>query len=430
MLLQTGIIKEEIYIAGTGSMYPTFPKGEGETDIVRAQETVAWPLMKPYPTGITLFGKRFLGYEIKRGDILSFSNDRTDEITTEHYGTSSGLVKRVIALPEDTIEIRDGFVKVNGEVIDEPYTAKPRSTYGGAYLSDCQTLTIPEGKLFVMGDNRKESLDSRNELELISLFDIDHVISINEQDEFKSRWRDTGQDQNEANKPSLNVNIYLSLLNNKRKEAGIKSLTYNQKLEQSAFKRGQVILKFNDLSFEATRSGYTMAKALAEVGYSNIVMGEAPVLGFYDADELIDGFFAFPDTKRFLLDKDYQETGVAVVVGHINNCPTQIIVQHLAGYVPPNYKRENIESWKKLRANLEKVLPSWEGTRDIPQFYEENKEKLDRIITVIKLRIDRVSAIVRRMEINQWLTDEEQKFIEEDQTLHTEQERLTREVNP
>lgn len=428
-LLQTGFITEEIFIAGTGSMYPTFPKGEGDSDITRAQAIVAWPLMKAYPTGFEMFGKRFFSYKIQQGDIVSFSNKKTDEITAQHYKTLSGFVKRVIGLPGDTIEIRDGFVKINGEIIQEPYIAKPRSSYGGEFLSDCQVLTIPQKKLFVMGDNRKESLDSRNELELISIDDVDHVIPIDEQDKLKANWRDTSNDLKNANKPSLDVNAYIALLNDKRKEFGAKPLSYNEKLEQSAFKRGQAILRFNDLSFEATRSGFTQKKAFEEVGYFNIVTGESPVLGFYDAQELIENFSAFPSTKKFLLNKDYQETGVAVVLGQINGCPTQAIVQHLGGYVPPNYKQDDITSWKKLAENLREVLPSWENAKQNSVFYDKNKEKVDRMVSIIKLRIDRTDMIVSRMEQNQWLTSGEEKFAQEDATLHAEQERLAKELN-
>lgn len=429
LILRTGLIKEEVYIAGTGSMYPTFPKGEGESDIVRASETVAWPKMKSYPQGLEIFGIRFFGYKLQRGDIVSFSNAKTRQITLSQYGQVSGFVKRVIALPGDNIEIRDGYVKVNNRIVDEPYTAKPRSTYGGEFLSDCRLLKIPAGKLLVMGDNRKGSLDSRHALEFVSYSDIDHVMPISQQQDFQSKWRETKADLKNAGKPSLDVQLYLSLLNKKRTQAGKKPLAFNDKLAKSAEIRGKIILQYNDLSFEATKSGYTMEKALREVGYQNIVKGEAPVMGFYDAEELIENFFAFPNTKKFLLDKDFQETGVTVLVGEINNCPVQIIVQHLAGYVPPNYQKEDVGSWRKLKSQLEEILPSWEKAREYQDYYAKNKDQLERLIAIIKERINHAERILNRMEKNQWLSEEEQEFVKKEPELNREQERLARELN-
>jgi len=64
------------------------------------------------------------------------------------------LIKRVIALPGETIEIRDGNVYIDGVVLQEPYLShETRGTYG--------PTTIPEGHIFVMGDNRGASNDSR-----------------------------------------------------------------------------------------------------------------------------------------------------------------------------------------------------------------------------------------------------------------------------
>ena len=69
-------------------------------------------------------------------------------------------------------------------------------------------------------------------------------------------------------------------------------------------------------------------------------------------DEYINGRFEnqfeFPNTKKFLLESDYQEIGIAEVEGMINGCPAQVIVQHFAGYKPPNYSQLVISSWKQI----------------------------------------------------------------------------------
>lgn len=84
-------------------------------------------------------------------------------------GSGDEYVKRVIGVPGDTIEYRDNVLYVNGEKVDEPYLDTLKSEYPGQdvtpnftldTLKSTQTHTVPEGKLFVMGDNRPVSKDS------------------------------------------------------------------------------------------------------------------------------------------------------------------------------------------------------------------------------------------------------------------------------
>ncbi|GIK58105.1 MAG: signal peptidase I [Chloroflexi bacterium] len=82
--------------------------------------------------------------EPQRGDIIVF----------HHPNSELNLIKRVIGLPGDQIEISDQHVKVNGVILDEPYIqAEP--TYSGNW-------TVPEGEYFVLGDNRNSSSDSHS----------------------------------------------------------------------------------------------------------------------------------------------------------------------------------------------------------------------------------------------------------------------------
>ena len=89
--------------------------------------------------------------EPKAGDIVVFHTD----LTTDD-GHEKLLIKRVIALPGDVITIAEGKVYVNEKLMDEPYLMEKET------LGYIEQMEIPEGELFVMGDNRRVSIDSRD----------------------------------------------------------------------------------------------------------------------------------------------------------------------------------------------------------------------------------------------------------------------------
>ena len=82
-----------------------------------------------------------------------FSDPQRGDVIVFHSPTEpADYIKRVIGIPGDTVEIGNGVVRVNGLVLDEPYIAEA-PTYTGKW-------TVPDGYLFVLGDNRNQSSDS------------------------------------------------------------------------------------------------------------------------------------------------------------------------------------------------------------------------------------------------------------------------------
>ena len=80
----------------------------------------------------------------QRGDVIVFKF---------HLDPSRDFIKRVIGVPGDTVEVRDGKVWINGSPLVEDYiNAEPNYTYG--------PKTVPEGHYWVLGDNRRNSYDS------------------------------------------------------------------------------------------------------------------------------------------------------------------------------------------------------------------------------------------------------------------------------
>jgi signal peptidase I len=109
--------------------------------------------------------------DVQRGDIIVFSNPHPGPGTdrgvigdllhrlAEGIGVAQpenkDYVKRVIGLPGDVVELHDGTLFLNGTVVDEPYLNPEIDTTGYG------PVTVPDGMLFVLGDNRAHSGDSR-----------------------------------------------------------------------------------------------------------------------------------------------------------------------------------------------------------------------------------------------------------------------------
>jgi signal peptidase I len=83
---------------------------------------------------------------------------RGDVVICKYPGRTENFVKRLMAVPGDTIEVRKNVVFVNGEALEEPYLTETRNKNGFSMA----LMTLGEDDFFVMGDNRDNSHDSRN----------------------------------------------------------------------------------------------------------------------------------------------------------------------------------------------------------------------------------------------------------------------------
>jgi len=117
-------------IKGT-SMEPNFPSGE-----YLLTDKVSYRFREP-----------------KRGEIIVFMAPTSN---------SDEFIKRIIALPGETIMIENESIYINGQLLNEPYLSYNINTLPGNFLQENDAMTIPFNNYFVMGDNRPFSSDSRS----------------------------------------------------------------------------------------------------------------------------------------------------------------------------------------------------------------------------------------------------------------------------
>lgn len=148
IMLQSFVIKPVMVISG--SMSPIIKVGDRLfTDRVtyyfrkpRRGDIVVWRYPPGDPKSLNTNNLFYWPFE-QIGETLHLT----------HQTGSPPFVKRVIATEGETIELKRGLLYINGQRVNEPYIVRDYSDYG--------PYKVPKGKLFVMGDNRPNSRDSR-----------------------------------------------------------------------------------------------------------------------------------------------------------------------------------------------------------------------------------------------------------------------------
>ncbi|MGW3166607.1 signal peptidase I [Streptomyces sp. NPDC001142] len=102
--------------------------------------------------GDRVLAQRIDGDEVRRGDVVVFTDQTWGDMP---------MVKRVVGIGGDTIACCDkGRLTINGQAVEEPYLQRREPASGNSFSAD-----VPEGQLFLLGDERRSSLDSRVHLD-------------------------------------------------------------------------------------------------------------------------------------------------------------------------------------------------------------------------------------------------------------------------
>lgn len=362
-LFQTGITDKltRVKVSGT-SMLPTIKDGEE----------------------ITLSNPK--KYGLKRGDIVSFSNEETNNLF---------YIKRIIGSSGEQISIKNGYYYINGKALEENYTLNQLPTYGNTFLPDCESVSLPEDHYFVSGDNRTVSFDSRA-IGFIHKDDIEGVIKTNTPEKFASF-------PIQANLLQTDVipETFLKKLNEKRVAHQVSEVVTHATLNTLAKSRAEQIKDaFNDWKNRAI----PIDKLLDENEYGYNLAHEFVTFGYLDEQAIVNQIFDSPIERDEFLSSEYTEVGIGIEKREFQECKYPIISIILTWPAVPTYDQEVLDSWaEEISVNNQSLsnLQTFAGAPKIDQ------DKLRKLISTIAQMQQIAERIYNKQKNREWLTQKD-----------------------
>lgn len=127
-------------------------------------------------------------------------------------------------------------------------------------------------------------------------------------------------------KADISTEKLLLLTNKERKDRGIVSLSFNEKLMEAAAKKADDMFKYNYWAHNSP-SGKTPWIFIRSSGYNYVYAGENLARGFLTTEDVIKAWMASPDHRNNMLSSNYQDVGFAVKIGELNGKETVLVVE-------------------------------------------------------------------------------------------------------